>query len=143
MLVWNKLLSPWPYKKHTIKTGDTRSFSPRSPVKRPRRAVVLSEQQTPGTMLLKEKKELVANAIRGVPDFPKKGILFWDITTLCLDPGAFRCCIEAFTERYKDKKIDVIAGQFILSSSGVALCRRQPRVLSACVRSDMQLYCRF
>ena len=62
-------------------------------------------------MLLEEKKELVANSIRGVPDFPKKGILFWDITTLCLDPAAFRCCIEAFTERYKDKKIDVIAGQ--------------------------------
>ena len=66
-------------------------------------------------MLLEEKKELVANSIRGVPDFPKKGILFWDITTLCLDPAAFRCCIEAFTERYKDEKVDVIAGQGLSS----------------------------
>ncbi|KAL3138448.1 adenine phosphoribosyltransferase [Trebouxia sp. C0010 RCD-2024] len=107
MLVRNKLPSPFPCKRQSFNTGDSRSLSQkRSPVKRPRRAVVLSE----GTMLLKDKKELVANAIRGVPDFPKKGILFWDITTLCLDPAAFRCCIEAFTERYKDKKIDVIAG---------------------------------
>lgn len=80
-------------------------------VKRPRHTLVVSGQQTSGTMLLEEKKKLVADSIRGVPDFPKKGILFWDITTLCLDPAAFRCCIEAFTERYKDKKIDVIAGQ--------------------------------
>ena len=75
------------------------------------RAVPVRAQQDADSMLLDQKKELVANSIRGVPDFPKKGILFWDITTLCLDPAAFRCCIEAFEERYKDQKIDVIAGR--------------------------------
>ena len=61
-------------------------------------------------MLFEEKKDLVAKSIRGVPDFPKKGIQFWDITTLCLDPAAFRCCIEAFHERYKDQRVDAVAG---------------------------------
>lgn len=72
--------------------------------------VVLRGQHSADIMLLEEKKELVANSIRGVPDFPKRGIMFWDITTLCLDPAAFRCCIEAFAERYRDQRIDVIAG---------------------------------
>ncbi len=78
--------------------------------RRNRAPVVLRGQHSADIMLLEEKKELVANSIRGVPDFPKKGIMFWDITTLCLDPAAFRCCIEAFAERYRDQKIDVIAG---------------------------------
>ena len=83
---------------------------------RPNRAsVVLRGQHSADTMLLEEKKELVANSIRGVPDFPKKGIMFWDITTLCLDPAAFRCCIEAFAERYRDHRIDVIAGSIARS----------------------------
>ncbi|DBB16908.1 TPA: Adenine phosphoribosyltransferase 3 [Trebouxia sp. C0006] len=78
--------------------------------RRNRAPVVLRGQHGADIMLLEEKKELVANSIRGVPDFPKKGIMFWDITTLCLDPAAFRCCIEAFAERYRDQRIDVIAG---------------------------------
>ena len=78
--------------------------------RRNRAPVVLRGQHSADIMLLEEKKELVANSIRGVPDFPKKGIMFWDITTLCLDPAAFRCCIEAFAERYRDQRIDVIAG---------------------------------
>lgn len=75
------------------------------------RGLTVSAESRNTGMLLEEKKELVANSIRGVPDFPKKGILFWDITTLCLDPKAFRCCIDAFEERYKDQKIDVVAGE--------------------------------
>ena len=101
-------------------------------VRRHRGALVVSAQQPPGAMLLEEKKELVANSIRGVPDFPKKGILFWDITTLCLDPAAFRCCIEAFTERYKDQKIDVIAGPKLRSY----ICHKAQAVASSAIHGS-------
>ncbi|MCL2180041.1 MAG: adenine phosphoribosyltransferase [Treponema sp.] len=47
--------------------------------------------------------------IRKVPDFPKKGILFYDITSILASPPAFRYCIEKMTEIYKDKKIDAVA----------------------------------
>ncbi|XP_073134184.1 adenine phosphoribosyltransferase 1-like [Henckelia pumila] len=52
----------------------------------------------------------IAATIRVIPDFPKPGILFQDITTLLLDPKAFKDTIDLFVERYKDKNIDVIAG---------------------------------
>ncbi|KAJ7543745.1 hypothetical protein O6H91_09G051200 [Diphasiastrum complanatum] len=49
-------------------------------------------------------------AIRIVPDFPKPGILFRDVTTLLLDHQAFKDSIDIFVERYKEQKIDVVAG---------------------------------
>ncbi|KAK1553662.1 hypothetical protein Q3G72_001770 [Acer saccharum] len=52
----------------------------------------------------------ISSAIRVIPDFPKPGILFQDITTLLLDPRAFRDSIDLFVERYKDKNISVVAG---------------------------------
>jgi len=48
--------------------------------------------------------------IRDVPDFPKKGILFHDITTLLKDAGAFKFVIDAFVDKFKDKKIDKVVG---------------------------------
>ncbi|OIT39687.1 PREDICTED: adenine phosphoribosyltransferase 3 isoform X1 [Nicotiana attenuata] len=52
----------------------------------------------------------IQSRIRVVPDFPKPGIMFQDITTLLLDPKAFKDIIELFVERYKDKNISVVAG---------------------------------
>jgi adenine phosphoribosyltransferase len=48
------------------------------------------------------------NHIRSVPDFPKKGIVFRDITTLLKDSEAFGRAIDVFFERYKDQRIDKI-----------------------------------
>jgi len=48
--------------------------------------------------------------IREVPDFPKPGILFYDITTLLYDAAAFREAIELMTEPFKDEPIDVVVG---------------------------------
>jgi len=48
--------------------------------------------------------------IRTVPDWPKKGIMFRDITTLLQSKEAFRYVIDKFYERYKDKNIDVVVG---------------------------------
>ncbi|MDR2964164.1 MAG: adenine phosphoribosyltransferase [Treponema sp.] len=47
--------------------------------------------------------------IRKVPDFPKKGILFYDITSILATPAAFKYCIDKMVELYKDKEIDAIA----------------------------------
>jgi adenine phosphoribosyltransferase len=46
--------------------------------------------------------------IRAIPDFPKKGILFRDITTLLNDPKAFASSIEQLAKALKGKKIEVI-----------------------------------
>jgi len=47
--------------------------------------------------------------IRKIPDFPKKGVLFYDITSIFTAPIAFNYCIESMAEIYKDKKIDAVA----------------------------------
>jgi adenine phosphoribosyltransferase len=48
--------------------------------------------------------------IREVPDWPKPGILFYDITTLLKDREGFRKLIDALFEHYRDKKVEVVAG---------------------------------
>jgi len=47
--------------------------------------------------------------IRSIPDYPKKGILFRDITTLIKNEKAFRSCIDQIVERSKKFKLDKIA----------------------------------
>ena len=48
--------------------------------------------------------------IREVPDYPKPGILFYDITTLLQDPVAFRSVIDELTALYREKKIEKVVG---------------------------------
>src|SRR6266581_1395574 len=48
--------------------------------------------------------------VRDVPDFPKKGILFKDITPILSDPALFRASIDLFLERCRGLKIDKIVG---------------------------------
>lgn len=48
--------------------------------------------------------------MRDVPDFPKKGIVFKDITPILSDPALFRASIDLFLERCRGKKIDKIVG---------------------------------
>ena len=50
------------------------------------------------------------NLIREVPDFPKKGILFYDITTLLKDKTGFAQLIDLFSEHYIGQQIDLILG---------------------------------
>lgn len=47
--------------------------------------------------------------IRNIPDFPKPGILFRDITPVLQNPDLFRAVIDTFEQIYKDRNIDVIA----------------------------------
>jgi len=48
--------------------------------------------------------------IRNVPDFPKKGIVFRDITTLLSDSDAFKYSVDRMTEQYKGREIDLVIG---------------------------------
>ncbi|MWP48728.1 MULTISPECIES: adenine phosphoribosyltransferase [unclassified Gilliamella] len=59
---------------------------------------------------LQEKLALIKNSIITIPDYPKKGILFRDITSLLEDPVAFRTSVELLIDHYKDKKIDKVVG---------------------------------
>lgn len=64
-------------------------------------------------------------AIRKVPDFPKPGILFYDITSVIAEPAAFRFCVDAMVERYGNRGIEAVAA---IESRGfifaAALCDR-------------------
>ena len=48
--------------------------------------------------------------IREVPDFPKPGIRFYDITTLLKEPEPFRAVIDRMAEQIGDTKVDVVVG---------------------------------
>jgi adenine phosphoribosyltransferase len=51
----------------------------------------------------------LAKYIRDIPDFPKPGILFKDITPLLADPAPFRHAIELLADHYRDRRIDAVA----------------------------------
>lgn len=53
--------------------------------------------------------EELKNSIRSIPDFPKKGILFRDITTLLKDAQKFKQAVEVIATKYKEKRIDKVA----------------------------------
>src|SRR5688572_26018173 len=52
----------------------------------------------------------LSSIIRDVPDFPKPGILFKDITPLYADPGILKECIEEIKTQFKAVKLDAVAG---------------------------------
>jgi len=54
--------------------------------------------------------ESVKSKIRTIPHWPKKGVMFRDITTLLKDKEGYNHMIELLVERYKNKNIDIIAG---------------------------------
>lgn len=50
------------------------------------------------------------SVVRKIPDFPKPGILFYDITGILVEPKAFKLCIDEMAKRYSELKIDAVAG---------------------------------
>ena len=53
---------------------------------------------------------LIKSKIRTVPDFPKKGIMFRDVTSLIADPLGLRLCVDDFAKRYKEMDFDLVVG---------------------------------
>ena len=60
--------------------------------------------------LTEQEKEIILKSIRDIPDFPKPGIVFKDITTLLGDPKAFDTLMKHLENRYADYELDYIAG---------------------------------
>jgi adenine phosphoribosyltransferase len=54
--------------------------------------------------------ETLRAKIREVPDFPKPGILFYDITTLLREPDSFRESIQLMLEPFKGEAVDIVVG---------------------------------
>ncbi len=52
----------------------------------------------------------IKSMIRTIPNFPKAGVMFRDITTLLKNPEGFSYVVDKFVERYKDIDIDIVAG---------------------------------
>src|ERR1044071_9878365 len=88
--------------------------------------------------------------IRHVPDFPKAGILFYDITTLLQDPAGFRAAIDTLALPFTDQGIDLVVGiesrGFIFgaavadrSGAGFSPVRKPGKLPSTCVRASYDL----
>jgi len=88
--------------------------------------------------------------IRNVPDFPKAGILFYDITTLLQDPEGFRLAIDAVTLPFRDHQIDLVVGiesrGFIFGAAvadrigaGFAPVRKPGKLPSSTIRATYDL----
>ncbi len=73
----------------------------------------------------------LAKYIRDIPDFPKPGILFKDITPLLAEPEAFRQAIERMHERYRGRQIDAVAAaeaRGFLFAAPLALLVQRPLI---------------
>jgi len=57
-----------------------------------------------------ERIDLIKSRVRDVPDFPKPGIVYKDITPILSDPRAFNMCLDLMAERYDGESLDAIVG---------------------------------
>jgi len=60
--------------------------------------------------LTPQEQAIISESIRDIPDFPKPGITFKDITTLLNNPHAYKTLMDHLTSRYKSYGLDYIAG---------------------------------
>jgi adenine phosphoribosyltransferase len=88
--------------------------------------------------------------IRHVPDFPKAGILFYDITTLLQDPAGFRAAIDSLALPFTDQRIEIVVGiesrGFIFGAAvadrigaGFTPVRKAGKLPSQCIRASYDL----
>jgi adenine phosphoribosyltransferase len=88
--------------------------------------------------------------IRHVPDFPKAGILFYDITTLLQDPDGFRAAVDSLSMPFTGQGIDLVVGiesrGFIFGAAvadrigaGFSPVRKPGKLPSTCVRATYDL----
>lgn len=99
---------------------------------------------------MRSATERLKNTIRDVPDFPKPGVVFKDITPVLQSPHLFRLAITLFSDRYQRKTIDTIvaidARGFIFASAlayvlgtGVVLVRKKGKLPYKTISSSYDL----
>ena len=99
-----------------------------------------------GAPLMEELK----NIIRDIPDFPKKGIIFKDITTLLSDAKSYQRMVDLLAHRYVGQKIDKVVGVeargFIIGAAlayklgaGIVLVRKPGKLPSETFKKSYQL----
>lgn len=59
---------------------------------------------------MSQSLELIKSAIKSIPDYPKAGIIFRDITSLLEVPSAFQACVDTIVAEFKDKGITKVVG---------------------------------
>jgi adenine phosphoribosyltransferase len=94
--------------------------------------------------------DTLKSRIRHVPDFPKAGILFYDITTLLQDPSGLKLAIDSLVAPFSGERIDVVVGVesrgFIFGAAvadrlgaGFSPVRKPGKLPSTTVRTSYQL----
>ena len=76
--------------------------------------------------------DLIENAIRKVPDFPKPGVLFYDITGILVNPKAFSYCIDCMEEEYPASDVQAVAAiesRGFIFAAPFAVRRKLPLIL--------------
>ncbi len=96
-------------------------------------SITLANKMSDNSMTLRGLNMDLNSAIRKVPDFPKPGILFYDVTSIFTNPEAFNFVINKMIELYKDTPIDgiiAIESRGFLVGSPFALKKSIPIVLA-------------
>ena len=99
---------------------------------------------------MREPVSYLKSLIRDISDFPKKGVLFRDITPLLADPSGLALSIELLANPYRGKHIDLVVGAesrgFIFGtavacclSAGFALVRKPGKLPAKCITTSYDL----
>ena len=110
-------------------------------------ATAASRRMEPDVTLTPEQ---LAHTIRSIPDFPKPGILFRDITTLLKDPEAFRSAVDLMAAPFVGQRIDIVVGVesrgFVFATplayrlnAGFVLVRKPGKLPAPTVRAEYAL----
>ena len=75
-------------------------------------------------MPYQDPKDLVRGLIRTVPDWPKPGVMFRDITPMMQDPRAFRALIDMFVYRHMRNRLDAVVGIDACAAGRRSCCNR-------------------
>ena len=84
----------------------------RAPMRHPKKTKPKTEKvsESPAIVQVETALDFARHAIRDIPDFPKPGIMFKDITPLLASPRAFHIVLDSLAERFIGEHVDVVVG---------------------------------